>query len=139
MLALQSRHLSELICSVPCCSTTALSLPFNSVVVKNLLAIISCGVSLPLTRDDLLNVKVVADLLDITLGQLEVEKSEVKVAKKARVKKKIPKEVAVSSPKPYLQNDNDNDSDEIVEITPEIFHEEDTGTIPAHFLMQVKL
>ena len=138
MLALQSSLLSELISSVPCCSSTALSLPFNSVVVKNLLAIISCGVSLPLTRDDLLNVKVVADLLDITLGQLEVEKSEVKVAKKARVKKKIPKEVIVSSPKPYLQNDNDNDSDEIVEITPEIFHEDDTGTIPAHFLMQVQ-
>ena len=138
VLALQSSLLSELISSVPCCSTTALSLPFNSVVVKNLLAIISCGVSLPLTRDDLLNVKVVADLLDITLGQLEVEKSEVKVPKKARVKKKIPKEVIVSSPKPYLQNDNDNDSDEIVEITPEIFHdEEETGTIPPHFLMQV--
>ena len=78
--------------------------------------------------------KVTADLLDITLGQLEVEKSEVKVAKKARVKKKKePKEV---SPKPYLQNDNDHDSDEIVEITPEIFGEE-TGTIPPHFLMQV--
>ena len=139
MLALQSGLLGELISSVPCCSTTALSLPFNSVVVKNLLAIISCGVSLPLTRDDLLNVKVVADLLDITLGQLEVEKSDVKAAKKARVKKKIPKkEVMASSPKPYLQNDNDHDSDEIVEITPEIFHEEDTGTIPAHFLMQVQ-
>ena len=137
VLALQSRLLSELISSVPCCNTTALSLPFNSVVVKNLLAIISCGVSLPLARDDLLNVKVVADLLDITLGQLEVEKSEVKTAKKARVKKKFAKTEVAYSPKPYLQNDNDNDSDEIVEITPEIFQDEGTGTIPPHFLMQV--
>ena len=79
----------------------------------------------------------VADLLDITLGQLEVEKSEVKAAKKARVKKKFPKAEIASSPKPYLQNDNDNDSDEIVEITPEIFQDEGTGTIPPHFLMQV--
>ena len=138
MLALQSQLLSEVLSSVPCCNTTALSLPFNSVVVKNLLAIISCGVSLPLARDDLLNVKVAADLLDITLGQLEVEKSEVQTTKKARVKKKkIAKEVVASSPKPYLQNDNDNDSDEIVEITPEIYGDGDTGAIPPHFLMQV--
>ena len=139
MLALQSRLLSELISSVPCCTTTALSLPFNSVVVKNLLAIISCGVSLPLSRDDLLNVKVVADMLDITLGQLEVEKSDVKMTKKARVKKKILREHISPSPKPYLENDYDNDSDEIVEITPEIFDGNSEDTIPAHFLMQVSL
>ena len=110
-------------------------------VVKNLLAIVSCGISLPLSRDDLLNVKVLADILDIKLGQLEVEKTEIKIPKKPRAKKKFKKEDAfASSPKPYLQNDNDNDSDEIVEITPEIFHggsEESGETLPPHFLMQV--
>ena len=141
MLALQSGLLSDLISSVPCCNTTAVSLPFNSMVVKNLLAIVSCGISLPLSRDDLLNVKVLADILDIKLGQLEVEKTDVKIPKKPRAKKKSKKEDAfASSPKPYLQNDNDNDSDEIVEITPEIFHggsEENGDTLPPHFLMQV--
>ena len=44
--------------SVPCCNNTSISLPFNSIVVKNLLAVMSCGISLPLSRDDLLNVKV---------------------------------------------------------------------------------
>ena len=109
-------------------------------VVKNLLAIISCGVSLPLTRSDLLNVKVVADILEIKLGQLEVEKTELKIPKKARVKKKVKKEdTPPSPPKPYLQNDNGNDSDEIVEVTPEIFQgdNEEDGAIPPHFLMQV--
>jgi len=142
VLALQSGLLSDLISSVPCCNTTAVSLPFNSMVVKNLLAIVSCGISLPLSRDDLLNVKVLADILDIKLGQLEVEKTDVKIPKKPRAKKKSKKEDALaSSPKPYLQNDNDNDSDEIVEITPEIFHggsEENGDTLPPHFLMQTE-
>ena len=44
--------------SVPCCSAPAVSLPFTSVVVKNLLAVVSCGVSLPLRGEDLLTVKV---------------------------------------------------------------------------------
>ena len=44
--------------SVPCCSAPAVSLPFTSVVVKNLLAVISCGVSLPLRGEELLTVKV---------------------------------------------------------------------------------
>lgn len=139
VLGLQSDHLSQLISSVPCCNTTALSLPFNGVVVKNLLAIVSCGVSLPLSREDLLNVKVLADVLDIKLGQLEVEKTEFKISK--RKKKKIRKEdTAPNSPKPYLENDNDKDSDELVEITPEIFPEvsEESGTLPTHFLMQVR-
>ena len=140
VLALQSGLLSDVISSVPCCNTSAVSLPFNSAVVKNLLAIVSCGISLPLSRDDLLNVKVLADILDIKLGHLEVEKTELKVPKKPRAKKKLKREDAVpSSPKPYLQNDNDNDSDEIVEITPEIFQgeSEDVGSLPPHFLMQV--
>jgi len=91
VLALQSGLLSDLISSVPCCNTTAVSLPFNSMVVKNLLAIVSCGISLPLSRDDLLNVKVLADILDIKLGQLEVEKTEIKIPKKTSSKEEIQK------------------------------------------------
>ena len=134
MLAWQSKYLAEALHSVPCCSSSSISLPFNSVVVKNLLAVISCGVSLPLSRDDLLNVKVAADELDIKLGQLEVEKSEVKHLNKKSVKKRL-KEI---SPEPYHQNDHVQD-DEIVEITPEIFtpnDDDEEGGFAHHFLMQ---
>ena len=76
-----------------------------------------------------------ADELDIKLGQLEVEKSEVKPAKKLSKKKQ--KDV---SPQPYHQNDHSGD--EIVEIIPEIFagnDEEDDGGYAPHFLMQVRM
>ena len=68
-----------------------------------------------------------------------MEKSEAKVQKKATKKRRkggtegAPLSV---SPPPYAQNDNAGDSDEVLEITPEIFHDEDEGYAP-HFLMQV--
>ena len=81
--------------------------------------------------------------MEIKLGQLEVEKSDVKPVKKTSKKRKRPADDALhsatASPQPYYQNDNDRDSDEIVEITPEIFqpdNQEDEGFAP-HFLMQV--
>ena len=170
-------------------------------IVKNLLAVISCGSSLPMAGEDLLNVKVTmrcnpkqrdlfptteyreqegnnrkavfyfqtehfisahssvhrlqlfitfisnfqvaADVLEIKLGQLEVEKSDAKPVKKTSKKRKRPADddlhSATASPQPCYQNDNDRDSDEILEITPEIFQpadQEDEAYAP-HFLMQV--
>ena len=84
--------------------------------------------------------KVAADALGISLGQLEVEKSEAKVQKKAAKKRrKAEAEGAPLSmfPPPYAQNDNAGDSDEVLEITPEIFHDDEEGYAP-HFLMQVR-
>ena len=83
--------------------------------------------------------QVAADALGISLGQLEVENSEAKVQKKAAKKRRkagaegAPLSV---SPPPYAQNDNAGDSDEVLEITPEIFHDNEEGYAP-HFLMQV--
>ena len=76
--------------------------------------------------------------MDIKLGQLEVERSEVKPKKSAKKKKK--EVIENVSPVPYLQNDNDGDSDEIVEITPEIYDDEDADgdSYAPHFLMQAE-
>ena len=78
--------------------------------------------------------------MDIKLGQLEVERSEVKPKKSAKKKKK--EVVENVSPVPYLQNDNDGDSDEIVEITPEIYADDDEDadgdSYAPHFLMQAE-
>ena len=82
--------------------------------------------------------KVAADALGISLGQLEVEKSEAKVQKKAAKKRRKAEGAPLSvSPPPYAQNDNAGDSDEVLEITPEIFHDDEEGYAP-HFLMQVR-
>ena len=85
--------------------------------------------------------KVAADALGISLGQLEVEKSEAKVQKKAAKKRRKGAEAEGAplsvSPPPYAQNDNAGDSDEVLEITPEIFHDDEEGYAP-HFLMQVR-
>ena len=89
--------------------------------------------------DNCVFLQVAADALGISLGQLEVEKSEAKVQKKAAKKRRkagaegAPLSV---SPPPYTQNDNAGDSDEVLEITPEIFHDDEEGYAP-HFLMQV--
>ena len=58
-----------------------MSLPFNGTVLKNLLAVISSGVSFSLGRDDLLDVQNAANLLQIKLNNLNVEPSN-KVAPK---------------------------------------------------------
>ena len=58
VLALQSKYIAQVLESVPCCHNTSVSLPFSAVIVKNLLAVISCGSSLPMAGEDLLNVKV---------------------------------------------------------------------------------
>ena len=58
-----------------------MSLPFNGTVLKNLLAVISSGVSLSLGRDDLLNVQNAANLLQIKLNNLNVEPSNKVVEK----------------------------------------------------------
>ena len=87
--------------------------------------------------------QVAADVLEIKLGQLEVEKSDAKPAKKTSKKRKRPADEdlhsATASPQPCYQNDNDRDSDEILEITPEIFqpHDQDDEGYAPHFLMQV--
>ena len=85
--------------------------------------------------------KVAADALGISLGQLEVEKSEAKVQKKAAKKRRKGAEAEGAplsvSPPPYAQNDNAGDSDEVLEITPEIFHDDEEEYAP-HFLMQVR-
>ena len=68
-----------------------------------------------------------------------MEKSEAKVQKKsAKKRRKAGAEGAPLSvsPPPYAQNDNAGDSDEVLEITPEIFHDNEEGYAP-HFLMQV--
>ena len=80
--------------------------------------------------------------MEIKLGQLEVEMSEMKQKKSAKKKKKEVIQQNVS-PVPYLQNDNDRDSDEIVEITPEIYADEDdadgdSSSYAPHFLMQAE-
>ena len=84
-------------------------------------------------------------MLEIKLGHLEVEKSDAKPEKKISKKRKRPPaedhHSATASPQPCYQNDNDRDSDEIVEITPEIFQpadQEDEAYAP-HFLMQVTI
>ena len=59
VLALQSKYIAKVLESVPCCQSTSVSLPFSAVIVKNLLAVISCGSSLPMAGEDLLNVKVI--------------------------------------------------------------------------------
>ena len=90
--------------------------------------------------NEMLFLQVAADALGISLGQLEVEKSEAKVQKKA-AKKRMKAEAEGAplsvSPPPYAQNDNAGDSDEVLEITPEIFHDDEEGYAP-HFLMQVR-
>ena len=82
-----------------------------------------------------------ADVLEIKLGVLEVEKSQ-------HVPPKSSNKVFMRdmSPMPYNQNDNGNDSDEVVEITPEIYHDDDDdedensdGAYAPHFLMQVSI
>ena len=81
-----------------------------------------------------------ADVLEIKLGVLEVEKS-LQLAPKSS-NKVLMRDM---SPMPYNQNDNGNDSDEVVEITPEIYHDNDDddddensdGAYAPHFLMQV--
>ena len=103
MLILHSKLLSDVISTIPCCSVPCISVPFNTNVVKNLLAIISCGLSLSLNREDLLNVKIAADMLDIKLGQLEVQKDG-KVANGAVEKTKAIHKQKSVSPKPYDQN-----------------------------------
>jgi len=147
MLILHSKYLGDVINSIPCCSLPCISVPFNTNVVKNLLAIISCGLSLSMNREDLLNVKIAADMLDIRLGTLEVQKDE-KVANEAVERTKASHKQKSVSPKPYDQNDDidDNDADgddEIVEITPEIYgmnddEDEDESEYAPHFLMQAQ-
>ena len=87
--------------------------------------------------------QVAADTLEIKLGHLEIEKTDAKPEKKISKKRKRPPDEAhhsaTASPQPCYQNDNDRDSDEILEITPEIFQpadQEDEAYAP-HFLMQV--
>ena len=73
-----------------------------------------------------------ADVLEIKLGILEVEKSEVKKPVKQSKKNKRP-----PSPQPFQ---NGISEDDIIEITPEIYHdddEDDDGSYAPHFLMQV--
>lgn len=53
----------------------SISVPFNATVLKNLLAVLSAGVSLSLDREDLLDVQYAADLLQIRLTNLKVEPS----------------------------------------------------------------
>ena len=116
------------------------SLPFNSSVLESLLAVLSCGVSLNLSRQDLLGVKIAADLLEVRLGKLEVENYTRPVSgplfqakKRARKQKEI-------SPQPCEQNDDygDADSDEI-EVTPEMYgNEEGLGSYAPHFLMEAQ-
>eukprot|EP00092_Neocalanus_flemingeri_P020234 GFUD01021909.1.p1 GENE.GFUD01021909.1~~GFUD01021909.1.p1 ORF type:complete len:490 (-),score=137.92 GFUD01021909.1:52-1521(-) len=144
MLSLHSKFLSAVIASIPCCVSPSISVPFNTNVVKNLLAIISCGLSLSLNKEDLLNVKYAADMLDIQLGQLEVQKDE-KYAKGAVARTKASHKQQSVSPKPYDQNDdiadNDADEDELVEITPEIYNledDEDEEAYAPHFLMEAQ-
>jgi len=147
MLILHSKYLGDVISSIPCCSVPCISVPFNTNVVKNLLAIISCGLSLSMNREDLLNVKMAADMLDIKLGMLEVQKDE-KIPNDAVERTKAAHKQKSVSPKPYDQNDDiaDNDADaddEIVEITPEIYgmnddEEEGEGDYAPHFLMQAQ-
>ena len=50
-------------------------MPFSGTVLKNLLAVLTSGVSLSLGREDLLNVQNAADLLKIKLANLRVEES----------------------------------------------------------------
>ena len=50
-------------------------MPFNATVLKNLLAVLSAGISLSLDREDLLDVQYAADLLQIKLTNLKVEPS----------------------------------------------------------------
>jgi len=102
-----------------------------------------------MNREDLLNVKIAADMLDIRLGTLEVQKDE-KVANEAVERTKASHKQKSVSPKPYDQNDDidDNDADgddEIVEITPEIYgmnededEDEDESEYAPHFLMQAQ-
>ena len=90
-----------------------------------------------------------ADVLGIRLGQLGIEKSDAQPlmplmmsAKKTSRKRKRPHDpppTRPASPQPCYQNDNDRDSDEVMEVTPEIFQSEEAeaeGYAP-HFLMQV--
>jgi len=100
-----------------------------------------------MNREDLLNVKIAADMLDIRLGTLEVQKDE-KVANDAVERTKAIHKQKSVSPKPYDQNDDiaDNDADEddeIVEITPEIYgmnddEDEEESEYAPHFLMQAQ-
>jgi len=146
MLILHSKYISDVIGSIPCCYTPSISVPYNTNVVKNLLAIISCGLSLSLNKEDLLNVKNAADLLDIKLGQLEVQKEE-KIVKGAVARTLANHKQKSVSPKPYDQHDddaadNDVDEDELVEITPEIYdlddEDENEGEYAPHFLMEAQ-
>merc|ERR1712088_909881 len=75
LLTSRSAFVAEILTSLPCCLSPSLSLPFNGTVLKNLLAVISSGVSLSLGRDDLLNVQNAANLLQIKLNNLNVEPS----------------------------------------------------------------
>jgi len=165
LLALQSKFLTRLISSLPCCTkNSSISVPFNGNVLRNLLAVIGSGLSLGLNKKDLLGVQYAADLLQIPLGHLEVQKtnkqvvqvdldgsSSVKSLFNQAVQRTIAMETPENSPKPYDQNDDiiddennyenedfANEEEEVVEITPEIFsHEsEEDGGYPAHFLMQ---
>ena len=89
--------------------------------------------------------KIAADMLDIKLGQLEVQKDE-KVANGAVERTKAGHKQKSVSPKPYDQNDdiadNDIDEDEVVEITPEIYglndDDEDESEYAPHFLMEAQ-
>lgn len=84
-------------------------------------------------------------MLDIKLGQLEVQKDE-KASKGAVARTKASHKDKSVSPKPYDQNDDiadlDADEDELVEITPEIYNLEDDdeneGDYAPHFLMEAQ-
>jgi len=75
LLALQSTFVADILATLPCCQTPSISVPFNATVLKNLLAVLSAGVSLSLDREDLLDVQYAADLLQIKLTNLKVEPS----------------------------------------------------------------
>lgn len=75
LLTSRSAFVAEILTSLPCCLSPSLSLPFNGTVLKNLLSVISTGVSMSLGRDDLLDVQNAANLLQIKLGNLNVEPS----------------------------------------------------------------
>ena len=68
VLALQSKYIAQVLESVPCCHNTSVSLPFSAVIVKNLLAVMTCGFSLPMVGKDLLDVKVMMKCEPLTKG-----------------------------------------------------------------------